>query len=104
MQDQGEKRAPKKRAAALQYNPEKDNVPILSAIGEGFVAEKIIETAKEAGVPIVPDANLTSLLAKMSVGDEIPPDLYEVVAKVLIFVSEMDRSYGERIRKTARDR
>lgn len=92
----------KKRAAAVSYDPESDAVPILSAFGEGYVAEKIIETAEEAGVPVVEDTDLASMLAKMSVGDEIPPSLYEVVAKVLVFVSELDQSYGSRIRQYAK--
>jgi len=39
------------------------------------------------------------LLSKISVGDEISPEMYEAVAKVLAFVSEVDRSYGEKIRR-----
>jgi flagellar biosynthesis protein len=87
-----------KRAAAISYDPAEHDVPILSAFGEGYIAEKIVAVAKESGVPVVPDPNLTTLLSKISVGDEIPPDMYEAVAKILIFVSEIDRSYGERIK------
>ena len=88
----------KKRAAAISYDPGEHDVPVLSAFGEGYVAEKIIAVAKESGVPVLPDPSLSSMLSKMSVGDEIPEELYEAVAKVLIFVSEVDRSYGERLR------
>lgn len=91
-------REPKKRAAALQYDPERDAAPILAAFGEGYVAEKMIEVAGESGVPVLPDPELTAMLAKMSVGDEIPPELYGVVAKVLVFISEMDRSFDKRLR------
>lgn len=94
----------KKRAAALSYDPSKDAVPILAAYGEGHVAERIIETAEQAGVPVLPDPSLASMLSKMSVGDEIPPSLYEVVAKVLVFVSEMDREYGARIKAASEKR
>jgi flagellar biosynthesis protein len=87
-----------KRAAAISYDPAENDVPILSAFGEGHIAEKIVEVAKESGVPVVPDPNLTTLLSKISVGDEIPPEMYEAVAKILIFVSEIDRSYGEKIK------
>lgn len=87
----------KTRAAALKYDPATDSVPIMTAFGEGALAEKIIDLAKESGVPVVPDPSLSSMLSKMSVGDEIPEELYEVVAKVLIFVSELDKSYGARI-------
>ena len=87
-----------RRAAAISYDPENNNAPVLAAFGEGHVADRIVAVAKESGIPIVPDPSLSSMLAKVSVGDEIPEELYEAVAKVLLFVSEVDRSYGERLR------
>jgi len=87
-----------KRAAAISYDPEKNDAPVLAAFGEGHIAEKIVAVAKESGVPVVPDPSLSSMLSKISVGDEIPEELYEAVAKVLLFVSEVDRSYGDRLR------
>ena len=87
------------RAAALSYDPEENEVPILSAFGEGYIAQKIVSVARESGVPILPDPTLSSMLSKISVGDEISPDMYEAVAKVLVFVSEIDRAYGEKFRQ-----
>ena len=87
------------RAAAISYDPAEHDVPVLAAFGEGYVAQKIVSVAKESGVPILPDPSLTSMLSKLSVGDEISPDMYEAVAKVLVFVSEVDRSYGEKIKR-----
>ena len=87
-----------RRAAAISYDPENNNAPVLAAFGEGHIADKIVAVAKESGVPIVPDPSLSSMLSKVSVGDEIPEELYEAVAKVLLFVSEVDRSYGDRLR------
>ena len=87
------------RAAAISYDPSENDVPILAAFGEGYLAGKIVEIAKESGIPILPDPSLSSMLSKISVGDEILPELYEAVAKVLAFVSEVDHSYGEKIRK-----
>ena len=89
----------KVQAAAISYDPAENDVPILSAFGEGHMAQKILEIAKESGVPILPEPGLTSMLSKLSVGDEIAPEMYDAVAKVLAFVSEVDRSYGEKIRK-----
>ena len=86
------------RAAAISYDPEGLGVPVLAAFGEGLMAEKIISVAKESGVPILPDPTLSSMLSKVSVGDEIPEELYEAIAKVLVFVGEVDRKYSERIR------
>ena len=87
------------RAAALSYDPGENDVPILAAFGEGYVARKIVDVARESGVPVLPDPSLASMLSRISVGDEIPPEMYEAVAKVLVFVSEVDRSYGEKIRR-----
>jgi len=87
-----------RRAAAISYDPDNNNAPVLAAFGEGYVADRIVAVAKETGVPIVPDPSLSSMLAKVSIGDEIPEELYEAVAKVLIFVSEVDRSYGDKLR------
>ena len=97
MSDEKEKRIT--RAAAISYDPAENDVPILSAFGEGYVAQKIVAVARESGVPILPDPSLTSMLSKISVGDEISQDMYEAVAKVLVFVSEIDRSYGEKIKR-----
>jgi len=87
------------RAAAISYDPDEKDVPILAAFGEGYLAQKIVSVAKESGVPILPDPSLSSMLSKISVGDEISPEMYEAVAKILIFVGEVDRSYGEKVRR-----
>jgi len=87
------------RAAAISYDPAEQDVPVLAAFGEGYVAQKIVEVARESGVPVLPDANLASMLSKVSVGDEISPEMYDAVAKVLVFVSEVDRSYGEKVKR-----
>ena len=87
------------RAAAISYDPGQHEAPILAAFGEGYLASKIVEVAKESGVPVLPEPNLAAVLSKVSVGDEISPEMYEAVAKVLAFVSEVDRTYGEKVRR-----
>ena len=87
------------RAAAISYDPSEQDVPVLAAFGEGYLAQKIVATARESGVPVLPDPSLSSMLSKISVGDEISPELYEAIAKVLAFVSEVDSSYREKIRQ-----
>jgi len=88
-----------KQAAALSYDPSDNDVPVLAAFGEGHVAQKIVDIAKESGVPVMPEPGLTNMLSKLAVGDEIAPEMYDAVAKVLAFVSEVDRSYGDKIRR-----
>jgi flagellar biosynthesis protein len=83
----------KKRAAALKYDPLTSDAPVLAAYGEGYVAEKIVETAGKSGVPVVRDAPLAAALQRVDVGDEIPEEIYEVVARILLFVSETDSLY-----------
>lgn len=80
----------KKQAIALEYDPLED-APRVIASGTGVLAEKIIEKAKEAKVPIHRDDKLADTLSRLEIGDMIPPELYEVVAEILIFVDGMDK-------------
>lgn len=79
-----------KQAVALEYNPE-DEAPRVIASGRGVLAEKIIEKAQEHDVPIHRDDKLADTLSRLEIGDMIPPELYEVVAEILIFVDSMDK-------------
>lgn len=80
-----------KTAVALSYNPADDAAPKVIASGKGFVAEKIIQKAMEAAVPIHKDERLAHSLSKLEIGEMIPPQLYDVVAEILVFVDKMDR-------------
>ena len=79
------------RAVALQYDHETMDAPTVVARGEGLVARKIVERALEAEVPIVENAALVSALLSLELGEEIPAELYEVVARVLAWVYRLDR-------------
>lgn len=79
-----------KTAVAIAYEPG-DRAPKILATGKGQVAEKIIEKAKESDVPLYKDNKLADTLSKLQIGDMIPPELYEVVAEILVFVDDMDR-------------
>ena len=79
-----------KTAVAVAYEPG-DRAPRILASGKGEVAEKIIEKAKESDVPLYKDNKLADTLSKLKIGDAIPPELYDVVAEVLVFVDDMDR-------------
>ena len=84
------KNKPQKTAVALSYEVEK-GAPTVVASGTGHVAERIIEKAKEADVPLHEDAKLADTLAKLEIGDAIPPELYSVVAEILVFVDDMEK-------------
>ena len=79
-----------KTAVALSYMPG-DAAPKILATGKGKIAERIIEEAKEADVPTYKDDKLADTLSRLEIGDMIPPELYEVVAEILVFVDDMDR-------------
>ncbi len=84
----------REQAAAVKYDSKKMRAPELIAKGEGFIAKKIIERAIEADVPIVEDAALVSALISLELGEEIPAELYEVVARVLAWVYKIDKEAG----------
>ena len=80
-----------KQAIALAYDPNEDGAPRVIASGKGIVAERIIDAAKEQDIPIHEDSKLADTLSKLEIGEMIPPELYEVVAEILVFVDAMDR-------------
>lgn len=83
-----------KEAAALAYESGSPGAPVITAIGRGLVAEKIIEQAVEHNVPVVSDALLAHTLSQMEIGEEIPREFYAIVAQILVAVSKMDREYS----------
>ena len=85
----------RKKAIALQYEPETDNAPKVIASGEGYLAEKIIEKAISSDIPLHKDEKLAESLSSLDIGETIPPELYSVVAEILVFVDHMDRIKGK---------
>lgn len=83
-------REEKKTAVALEYEPG-EQAPKVIATGQGRIAEKIIDVAKEANVPVHKDEKLARSLSVLDIGEYIPPELYAIVAEVLVFVDSMDR-------------
>ena len=79
-----------KKAIALEYNPE-DQAPKVIATGRGAIAERIIETANRNNVPVHRYDKLADTLSRLDIGEMIPPELYNVVAEVLVFVDAMDK-------------
>ena len=79
-----------KTAVALAYEPG-DVAPKILATGKGHMAQRIIDAAKENDVPFYKDNKLADTLAKLDIGEAIPPELYEVVAEILVFVDGMEK-------------
>ncbi|GMV66410.1 MAG: EscU/YscU/HrcU family type III secretion system export apparatus switch protein [Candidatus Omnitrophica bacterium] len=82
---------PRKRAVALRYDPGEDPAPRLVAKGQGHVAERILEIAREHGIHIHEDPDLVEVLAALDLGQLIPEELYEALAEILAFIYRLNR-------------
>ncbi len=80
----------KEIVAAIKYESDKNNAPQLVAKGEGEIARKIMDIAKELDIPTYQDEKLAKQLHHLALGEEIPPELYQVVAEVLAFIVDLD--------------
>lgn len=85
----------KEIATALKYEANKDGAPQLIAKGQGDIARKIKEIARELNIPTYKDEKLARQLYHLSLGEEIPPELYQVVAEILAFIVELDMKEDE---------
>ncbi len=71
-------------ACALRYDEEDgDEAPVLVASGQGELAAKIVEAARQYGIPVLQDIPLARALIELEVGAAIPEALYEAVAEIL---------------------
>lgn len=85
-----------KKAVALKYNPGISEAPVVVAKGQGAIADLILQKAKDSGVAVQEDAALVEVLSKLDLDQQIPSELYQLVAEILSFVYQSDRSAGER--------
>lgn len=79
---------PPKTSVALSYDA--IGVPTVTASGDGVVAEAIIERAREFNVPVIEDPKLANLLSKVPLGEEIPVELYQAIAEILVFILRLE--------------
>ncbi|RXT15097.1 EscU/YscU/HrcU family type III secretion system export apparatus switch protein [Ammoniphilus sp. CFH 90114] len=82
---------PTKRAVAVTYSNGHYEAPLISAKGKGGVADSIIKKAHEHGIPIQEDKALVEVLSKIELNQQIPPELFQVVAEVLASVYRMEK-------------
>ena len=76
-------------AVALKYKMQEDPAPKIVARGKGKIAEKIIEIARLHNIPIKNDPDLVEILARLELNQFIPPELYQAVAEILVFIYKM---------------
>lgn len=91
-----QKKQGERTAAALKYDVELGGAPRVVGAGKGHLAKKMLETAKAHNVPVVEDEALAKTLSKLTIGQEIPEELYQVVAEILAFLFKMDQGAVKR--------
>jgi flagellar biosynthesis protein len=86
-----------RRAAALRYDKQHAGAPKVVAAGAGLIADRIVEIAREQGVPVREDPALAEALARLELEQEIPSELFVAVAEVLVWAYGLEpkrsRSY-----------
>ena len=85
-----DKKNPVKQAVALRYKPDQMLAPIIVAKGKGYVADEILQKAREHGVPIQEDPSLVEVLGQLELDKQIPAELYQLVAEILSVVYRAD--------------
>ncbi len=81
----------KKKAVGLKYKKDEDKAPKIIAKGEGELAERIIKIAEENGIYIKEDKALVEILEKLNIYEEIPEELYGIIAEILLYVYEIEK-------------
>ena len=83
-------------AVALRYETGKMDAPVVVAKGAGFVADKIKQIARHAGVPIIENRSLARGLYKaVKIGQEVPSGLYQAAAEVLAYVYRLRHMHDQ---------
>ena len=74
-----------KKAVALTYDENINAAPVIVASGSGHMAQKIVDTARESGVPVYEDNSLATMLTQLELGSEIPPQLYQAIVDIYVY-------------------
>jgi flagellar biosynthesis protein len=75
-----------RRAVALRYEGGRDEAPVVTARGQGLVADKILALARANAVPVREDSNLVQVLSLLDLDEQIPQHAYRAVAEILAFL------------------
>jgi flagellar biosynthesis protein len=85
-----------RQVVALRYEPKRERAPKIVAKGRGYLADKIIEIAREHNIPIRQDKNLLQILSRLDLNDEIPTEVYKAVAEILAFIYRLSNRQSVR--------
>lgn len=72
------------KAVALRYDGT-EVAPVIVATGLGYMAERIVQLALEQNVPVYEDTSLATMLSRLELGQEIPPELYQLVVDIYVY-------------------
>lgn len=87
-----------KKAVALTYDEDKKAAPVIVASGMGYLAQKIVETAEQNGVPVYEDNSLATMLTQLDLGSEIPEELYKAIVDIYVYFlnyKPLDKRVGD---------
>jgi len=90
-------------AVALSYQPNQEQAPRVAAKGQGWLARQIVEIAEANGIEVREDADLVQILAQVDVDSEIPLEAFTLVAEILSYVYQRNKSWPEGMDPTPRD-
>lgn len=82
-------------SVALHYDS--TGAPTVTASGKGLIADEIVERAREFDVPVVEDAKLAQLLSAVPLGEDIPAELYQAVAEILVFILSLETTLRKQV-------
>lgn len=91
MSDSTPEEVQRKKAVALRYDTDGEGAPKIVAKGSGYLAEQILEIAKEHDIHIHQDPDMLNILAALDIQTEIPENLYKAVAEILAFVYQLNK-------------
>ncbi|MBE6033269.1 EscU/YscU/HrcU family type III secretion system export apparatus switch protein [Aminipila sp.] len=74
-----------KKAVALKYDESQGAAPVIVASGLGHMAEKLVEVANQADVPVYEDTSLATVLSQLELGAQIPEEVYRAVVEIYVF-------------------
>lgn len=80
-------------AVALSYQPNQEQAPRITAKGQGWLAQQIIEVAEANGIEVREDADLAQILSQVDVDSEIPLEAFTLVAEILSYVYEKNKAW-----------
>ncbi|MDY6851641.1 MAG: EscU/YscU/HrcU family type III secretion system export apparatus switch protein [Thermodesulfobacteriota bacterium] len=87
-------------AVALAYDPAASGLPRVTAKGSGELAEELIGLALRHNIPIKYDPDLIQVLSTLEVGQDIPEEIFLIVAEILAFIYRVNQDFFPERNKT----